>query len=118
MAHFAEIDENNIVLRVIVVNDLECKDENGIESEAVGALFCTNLLGGLWKQTSYNARIRKHYASAGYTFDAGRDAFIPPQPFASWLLNEETCQWEAPVAEPNDDGSYIWDEATQSWVAA
>ena len=117
MAHFAEIDENNIILRVIVVNDIDCKDRYGNESEGVGALFCHGLLGGAWKQTSYNGRIRKNYAGVGYKYDAARDAFIPPQPFASWLLDEETCLWNAPVAYPTDGNQYSWDEATQSWVA-
>jgi hypothetical protein len=118
MAHFAEIDENNIVLRVIVVNDLECKDRYGNESEGVGALFCHAIFGGAWKQTSYNGRIRKNYAGVGFKYDATRDAFIPPQPYASWLLDEATCLWNAPVAYPADGNQYNWDEASQSWVAA
>lgn len=116
MAHFAEIDENNIVLRVIVVSDLDCKDSDENESEEVGALFCANLFGGTWKQTSYNSRIRKNYASIGAKFDAERDAFIPPQPFTGWALNEETCQWEPPIPYPADGKMYIWLEETQSWV--
>ena len=114
MAHFAELGEDNIVLRVIVVSNDDCKDEDGNESEAVGAEFCRNLLGGTWKQTSYNGNIRKNYAGIGYTYDAQRDAFIAPKPYHSWVLVEETCQWTAPVAKP--EGMYSWDEATTSWV--
>jgi hypothetical protein len=116
MAHFAEIDPNNAVLRVIVVANEELLDENGQESEAKGAEFCRNLLGGTWVQTSYNANFRKNFAGVDYTYDSGRNAFIPPQPFPSWVLNEETCQWAAPVAHPNDGQTYYWDEATVSWV--
>lgn len=117
MAHFAELDENNIVLRVIVVGDDDCKDGSGNESEAVGAAFCNRLLGGVWKQTSYNARIRKNYAGIGFTYDSARDAFIAPQPFPSWKLNETTACWESPVPYPANGGVYMWDEETLSWVA-
>jgi hypothetical protein len=117
MAHFAEIGLNNTVLRVIVVHNNECLDENGQESEAKGAEFCRNLLGGTWVQTSYNGTIRKNYAGAGFAYDAERDAFIPPKPFASWVLNEDTCLWDAPVSMPTEGGPYQWDEATQSWAA-
>ena len=116
MAHFAQLDENSVVLQVIVVNNSECLDENGIESEAVGVAFCQSLLGGNWKQTSYNGTIRKNYAGAGYTYDSGRDAFIPPKPYASWLLNETTCLWDSPIAYPTDGKKYQWDEPTTSWV--
>lgn len=114
MAHFAELDANNIVLRVIVVHNNELMD-NGQESEAKGIAFCQSLFGGNWIQTSYNANIRKNYAGIGYTYDPTRDAFIPPKPFASWLLNEDTCQWQAPVPMPQDGKKYSWDEATLSW---
>jgi len=116
MAHFAEIDSNNTVLRVIVVHNNECLDENGQESESKGAAFCGNIFGGTWVQTSYNGTIRKNYAGIGFTYDSTRDAFIPPKPFASWLLNESTCQWGAPTAMPEDGKRYTWDEATTSWV--
>ena len=116
MAHFAEIDENGVVLRVIVVGNKDTADANGVEKEHIGAAFCERLFGGTWKQTSYNGNIRKNYAGVGYTYDSGRDAFIPPKPFASWVLNETTCQWEAPVPMPTDDKRYTWDEATTSWV--
>ena len=114
MAHFAQIDNNNIVTRVIVVANEELLD-NGVESEVKGVAFCQSLFGGNWKQTSYNANIRKNYAGIGYTFDAGKDAFIPPQPFASWVLDESTCRWEAPVPYPTDGKMYSWNEATLSW---
>jgi len=115
MAHFAELGEDNIVLRVIVVNNEELMVD-GEESEAKGAEFCRNLLGGTWKQTSYNGNLRKNYAGMGYTYDSSRDAFIPPKPFPSWVLNEETCLWESPVAYPNDGKMYSWSEETGSWI--
>ena len=117
MAHFAQLDENNLVTNVIVVDNSDILDGNGDESEAVGIQFCVNLLGGTWKQTSYNANIRKHYAATGYKYDSTRDAFIPPKTFPSWVLNETTCIWEAPTAYPDDDKRYYWDEDTTSWVA-
>lgn len=114
MAHFAEIGLNNIVLRVIVVNNNDCLDENGQESEAKGAEFCRNLLGGTWVQTSYNRTMRKNYANPGFIYDSSRDAFIAPKPFPSWVLNESTCIWEAPIPMPND-GLYLWNEEQMSW---
>jgi len=132
MAHFAELDTNNIVLKVIVVANKDTQDENGNPSESIGIAFCTNLLGGNWRQTSYNTQanihklggtpFRKNYAGIGYSFDAERDAFIPPKPFASWVLDENTCLWNAPVAMPSDAGQgdppkmYIWNEETTNWV--
>ena len=109
MAHFAEIDGDNIVTRVLVVPDAQ---------ENRGHEYLANDLdlGGTWVQTSYNATIRKNYAGIGYTFDSVRDAFIPPKPYASWVLNEATCNWDAPVARPEDDKMYSWDEATTSWI--
>ena len=115
MAHFAEIGEDNIVLRVIVVSNDDCKDSEGNESEAVGAEFCRNLLGGTWKQTSYNGNMRARYAGIGYKYDSALNAYIAPKPFPSWTLNEETTEWEAPVARP-EEGTYTWDEDAQAWV--
>lgn len=116
MAHFAQLDQNNVVLQVIVVHNNELLD-NGVESEAKGITFCQSLFPGTnWKQTSYNGKMRKNYAGIGFTYDAQRDAFIPPQPFSSWVLNETTCQWEAPVPYPQDGKRHIWDEAQQNWV--
>ena len=114
MAHFAEIDENNVVTRVIVVSNDDCGGGDYPESDAIGAAFCTNLLGGTWKQTSYNNNFRVRYAGAGYTFDAERDAFIAPKPFPSWSLNEDTLDWEAPVPRPAE-GLWFWDEEGQQW---
>ena len=116
MAHYAEIGINNEVLRVIVVNNNELLDENGVEREENGANFCNSLLGGTWIQTSYNGNIRKNFAAIGYTYDSERDAFIQPKPFNSWVLNEDTCLWEAPVAEPDDSNHYKWNEETQQWI--
>ena len=117
MAHFAEVDENNIVLRVLVVDDLH--ESNGQEF-----LATTLGLGGTWIKTSYNTSggvhanggtpLRKNYAGIGYTYDSGRDAFIAPKPYPSWILNETSCVYEAPVAVPTD-GSYTWNEETTSW---
>lgn len=115
MAHFAEINSDNEVIRVIVVANDELLDENGDEQESLGATFCNTLFGGTWKQTSYNGNIRKNYAGIGFTYDSGRDAFIPPKPYASWTLNETTCQWEAPTAMPADGNMYEWNESTTSW---
>ena len=117
MAHFAQLDENNVVTQVIVVHNNDCQID-GVESEDAGINFCKNLFGSAteWKQTSYNATIRKNYASAGYTYDAQRNAFIAPQIFPSWALNEDTCRWAAPVPYPEDGKNHRWDEATTTWV--
>jgi hypothetical protein len=117
MAHFAKLDENNVVLEVLVVHNNELL-QNGVESEAKGVQFLVDWSGGYanWKQTSYNGKIRKNYAGIGYTYDATRDAFIPPQPFPSWVLNESTCLWDAPTPMPTDGQRYYWDEPTTSWV--
>jgi len=119
MAHYAFLDENNIVTEVIVGKD---EGEDGVDWE----VHYGNFRGQTCKRTSYNtiggvhsvggAPYRKNYAGIGYTYDASRDAFIPPQPFASWLLNEDTCLWNAPVPYPTDGSTYVWDENTLSWV--
>jgi hypothetical protein len=106
MSHWAEIDENNIVLRVLVGNNSE-PDE--------GQAFMESL-GGTWLKTSYNGTIRKNFAGIGYTYDSIRNAFIEPKPFDSWILNEDTCQWQAPVAYPNDEKFYRWNEDNQQWI--
>ena len=111
----AEINEEGIVQRVIVVDNNDMLDAEGNESEAVGAAFCHNLLGGTWKQTSYNGNMRKNYAGIGYTYNADKDAFIPPKPFSKWVLNEDTCQWEAPVAYPTDEKLYVWNDNKGEW---
>ena len=122
MAHFAKLDSNNVVTEVVVVhNDVAT-------SESAGAEFLNNLYGtnDTWKQTSYNTvknthslggtPFRKNYACVGYTYDASKDAFIPPKPFNSWVLDETTCWWEAPVAYPSDGKEYDWDEDNTQWV--
>ena len=128
MASFAKLDNNNIVLAVISVHDNELLDENGNESEQKGIDFLTQWSNGYsnWKQTSYNTiggvhsnggiPFRKNYAAIGYTYDIQRNAFIPPKLFASWSLNEDTCQWKPPVDMPEDSHRYKWDEATTSWI--
>ena len=120
MAHFAELSRDNIVLRVIVVDNEDILDANGNESEQVGVSFCQSLFGSdtHWAQTSYHGNFRARYAGIGYTFDASRDAFISPQPYPSWALDDETTEWVAPVPYPSDGGVYAWDEETQAWVAA
>ena len=121
MAHFAEIDQFGKVKRVIVIANADTADAAGVEKEHIGAAFCEKLFGGTWVQTSYNANFRKNYAGQGFTYDSTRDAFIPPKPFASWVLNEDTCQWSAPVPYPTDVGTpeapkrYVWNEETQQW---
>lgn len=109
MSHFAELDENNVVLRVLV-------GDNNLPNE--GYDWFVENLGGRWVQTSYNGNIRKNFAGIGYTYDEGRDAFIPPKPFESWELNELTCLWQAPTPYPQDGRVYVWDEDTTSWVEA
>ncbi len=115
MAHFAQI-ENNLVTQVIVVDNNDTLDEQGNESETIGTQFCTDLLGGTWVQTSYNSHIRVKYAGIGDTYDATKDAFISPQPYPSWVLDEDTCKWESPVPYPTDGGTKVWDEETINWV--
>lgn len=117
MAHFAQLNESNIVTQVIVVHNNELM-QDGVEQEAKGVAFCQSLFGAntQWKQTSYNGNMRKNYAGIGYTYAAGRDAFIPPQLYPSWVLNEVTCNWNAPVPMPQDGKIYRWDEPTVSWI--
>ncbi len=122
MAHFAKLDDNNVVTEVHVVANRDTSDANGVEKEYIGQAFLEKLFGGTWKQTSYNGNIRKNYAGIGYTYREDIDAFVPPQPFASWTLNNDTAQWEAPTPMPADAGTgeppkmYSWDEDTTSWV--
>ena len=115
MAHFAELDENNIVKRVIVVNNSDILDKDGIESEIIGIAFCKKLLGGEWVQTSYNSNFRKHYAGKGHTYDKLRDAFISQKPYESWTLDEETCNWIPPIPFPTDGKLYQWNEENKLW---
>ena len=111
MAHFAKLGVGNIILKVQVVsNDIALTEQAGVD-------FLNNLYNtrDVWKQTSYNGNIRKNFAGVGYTYDQSRDAFIAPKPFNSWILNETTCQWEAPVALPDTENRYNWNEETTSW---
>lgn len=115
MAHFARMN-NDEVVAVHVVNNSDILDENNQESETVGIEYLFSVHGHRnFKQTSYNGNFRKNYAGIGYTYDAQRDAFIPPKPYSSWVLNENTCQWEAPVPYPQDGKRYAWNEDSQSW---
>jgi hypothetical protein len=118
MAHFAKLDSNNVVTQVIVIDNKDTADVNGVEKEYIGAAFCERLFGGTWKQTSYNGNKRKNYAGIGYKYHADIDAFAPPQPYASWTL-AANAQWQPPVAMPTDgtmESPYTWDEATTSWI--
>jgi len=115
MAHFAELNKNNEVLRVLVVNDDYLKDENGNEVEELGRSHMESVYGGKWVQTSYNNKIRVHYAGIGFTYDETLDAFIPPKPYPSWGLNKITLDWEPPVSRPDDGNPYEWNDETQSW---
>ena len=115
MTSFAKIGLNSKVIEVLVVHNNELKDSNGVEQEVNGINFLTNLTGwAIWKQ-SFKDGTRKNHAGIGYTYDEDRDAFIPKKPYASWILNEETCQWEAPSAMPDDDNKYTWNESTTTW---
>jgi hypothetical protein len=117
MAHFAELDKNNVVKRVIVVDNKDCCDAQGREKESIGIAHCEWLLGGRWIQTSYNGNFRKRYAGIGFIYNPDIDAFVSPKPFPSWVLNETIADWEAPIPRPDDGIDYVWDEATTSWIA-
>jgi hypothetical protein len=115
MAHFAEIDADKKVLRIIVISNLDTLDQDGNESEAVGVAFCQKNFGGDWVQTSYNGTLRKQFAGVGFTYDATSDVFIAPQPYPSWQLNSQTHDWDAPTPKPDDGRRYIWDESLAAW---
>lgn len=116
MAHFAKLDDNNNVIAVHVVNN-DVITIDGVESEQAGIDFLTNLHGySNWKQTSYSESIRKNFAGVGFTYDAERDAFIPLQPFNSWVIDEETCKWKAPTPCPTDGKAYSWFDPIQQWI--
>lgn len=114
MAHFAELDENNVVLRVIVVANSVLDDGNGGEDEQLGIDFCKQMLGGRWVQTSYNHNMRGRFAGVGDSYHEGLDMFITPQPYPSWTLDDAGV-WQPPVAMPDDGNDYLWDEDTTSW---
>ena len=112
MAHFAKLGVGNVVENIQVVsNDVALNEQTGIDF--LNTLYKTR---DVWKQTSYNNNIRKNYAGVGYSYDEARDAFIPPKPYPSWALNEDSCQWDAPVAYPEDGKHYTWYEENQQWV--
>ena len=124
MAYFAKLGTGNIVEQVISINNSVITDANGVEQEQLGNDFINKLYNtrDVWKQTSYNNNIRKNYAGVGYTYDQQRDAFIPPKPYNSWVLNEDTCLWNAPVAEPeltqeqiDNNNYYSWNEQIKNW---
>ena len=121
MAHFAKLDDHNIVTQVIVVANSDTADATGVEKEYIGQAFCERLFGGRWIQTSYNRNFRKNYAGIGYRYHEDIDAFVAPSPWPSWILDPETAQWQAPVPQPQDAGTgdppriYVWDEPTVSW---
>ena len=125
MAHFAQIDNTNKVVQVIVVDTKDTSDAFGVEKEYIGEAFCERLFGGLWKKTSYNTQagvnsrggeaLRGNYAGIGYTYDPTNDVFYPEQPFASWTISAPTWTWTAPVAMPTDGKMYTWNEETKAW---
>lgn len=117
MAHFAKVNHNSLVSSVLVVSNDVIVNGEGIEDEALGQEFLAGLgMGDGWLQCSYNGSIRKNYPGVGFTYDESRDAFIPPTPYPSWVLDEDTCLWVAPVPMPQD-GDYTWDESAGEWVA-
>jgi hypothetical protein len=117
MAYFAKLGTGNIIETVISINNSVITDSNGIEQEQLGVDFINKLYNtrDVWKQTSYNNNFRKNYAGIGYHYDQTRDAFIAPKPYNSWILNEDTCKWEAPFAKPQDENRYTWNESTLTW---
>lgn len=119
MAHFAKLDENNIVIHVSVIDNDRLLDENQTENEEAGIKYLKSIYGEntKWKQTSYNGSFRKMYAGVGYSYDEEYDIFLPPKPFSSWHLNTELLEWEAPIPRPNlENKMYFWDEENQVWI--
>ena len=119
MAHFVELDDNKIVVRVLAISNKDITNESGDEQESLGIALCNKLYGdSTWVQTSYNHNFRKQYAGIGFTYDSAKDKFIRPKPYPSWSLDEND-DWQSPVAKPDDEGEgkfYSWSEDTLSWV--
>jgi hypothetical protein len=117
MAHFAELDVNNTVLRVIVISDNDILDSTGNESELAGITYIESVFGKdmRWVQTSYNNNFRMRYAGIGYTYDVAKDAFIPPQPYSKWILDDKTLDWIAPNPHPGDGKDYLWNDMVGYW---
>ena len=116
MAHFAKLDDNNVVTQVIVIDNNDCDGGDFPASEAAGQTFIASIgLDGTWKQTSYNANFRSRFAGLNYTYNETDDAFVRPQPYTSWTYNSETTDWDAPVAYPDDGTLYKWNEDDQAW---
>ncbi len=117
MAYFAKLGTGNIVEQIISINNAVITDANGVEQEQLGNDFINKLYNtrDVWKQTSYNRTFRKNYAGIGFQYDQQRDAFIPPKPYNSWILNENTCSWQPPIPCPVDDNKYKWNESTLTW---
>jgi hypothetical protein len=118
MAHFAQLDSNNVVMDVVVIDNSNVDNLPFPESEPIGIQYLTTWSGGYtnWKQTSYNGTYRKNYAGVGYKYDPNLDAFISIQDYPSWVLNVQTCNYEAPFPPPDDGQEYIWDEQILNWV--
>lgn len=116
MAHFAKLNDQNVVTDVIVIANHDTSDAFGVEKEYIGAAYCERLLGGRWVQTSYNGNFRKRFAGKGMIYNEDLDAFISSKPHEGWVLNETTAEWEAPIPMPEDGKFYIWDNATLNWI--
>ncbi len=114
MAHFVQIDSNNLVVEVIIVDNKDTVDHDGIEREYIGAAFCERGFGGTWIQTSYNGNMRKNFACVGFMYREDIDAFVAPQPYRSWTLNA-AAKWQPPLPMPNDGKIYLWNEKTHAW---
>ena len=117
-SYYARLDDNNVVTEVLAVADTSVFNEDGSDNETAGIAFFQVHYGvdTKWVHTRYDGSKRKNYAGKGFAYDATRDAFIPPQPFPSWILNEETCRWDAPIPYPNDGNMYSWDESSGAWI--
>ncbi len=116
MAHFAKLNDQNVVTDVIVIANRDTSDASGVEKEYIGAAYCERLLGGRWVQTSYNSSFRKRFAGKGMVYNEDLDAFVRAKPHEGWTLNETTAEWEAPIPMPEDGKFYIWDDATLNWI--